>query len=150
MASRNSQLKLTDPAGEVEPRRRNRVNLSEPVLRARRNTLTLADFNALNRRIDRLIVPVANEPSREQTRRPLDTLLRRIGYIRHTHMAGQSNLDGTVDHHLAADRRRQPSRGTRGSRVGCLMDFVDGMFDAIEAEIDPSLLDKSIEPLLVG
>ena len=29
-----------------------------------------------------------------------------------------------------------------------LIDFVDGMFDRLEREIDPSLLDCSIEPLI--
>lgn len=145
MASRNSQLKSTDPAGEAEPRRRNRVKLLERVLRARRNTLTLADFNSLDRRIDQLIVRVANEPFREHTLRPLRTLLWRIGYIHHTHMSGQSNLDGAVDHHLAVDRRRQPSRGTRGSPVGCL----DG-FHRRHVRRDGSGERNSIEPLPVG
>jgi DNA-binding GntR family transcriptional regulator len=253
MASRNRQLKLTDPAGEVEPRRRNRVNLFElayqrieellvdctlkpgryltmqdlqditgfgrspvhhavnrlaadtlilihsrhglkiapidlarermllrlrrdierfviqlatersgpshrnqllhleRVLREKRSTLTLADFNALDRRIDRLIVSIANEPFLEHTLRPLHTLFRRIGYIHHTHMSGQSNLDGTVDHHLAvltAVANRHVERAVAASDA--LMDFVDSIFDVMEVEIDPSLLDSSIEPLLVG
>jgi DNA-binding GntR family transcriptional regulator len=128
---------------------RNQLLHTERVLRERRNTLTLADFNALDRGIDRLILSIANEPFLEHTVRPLHTLFRRIGYIHHAYMPGQSNLDRTVDHHLAvlnAVANRHVERAVAASDA--LMDFVDSMFDLMEVEIDPSLLDSSIEPLL--
>jgi DNA-binding GntR family transcriptional regulator len=131
------------------PSHRNQLLHMERVLRERRNTLSLADFNALDRGIDRLIVSIASEPFLEHTLRPLHTLFRRIGYIHHTYMPGQSNLDGTVDHHLAvlnAVANRHVERAVAASDA--LMDFVDSMFDVMEVEIDPSLLDSSIEPLL--
>ncbi|MEN3383211.1 MAG: hypothetical protein V7608_3255 [Hyphomicrobiales bacterium] len=131
------------------PSHRNQLLHMERVLRERRNTLTLADFNALDRGIDRLILSVANEPFLEHTLRPLHTVFRRIGYIHHTYMPGQSNLDGTVDHHLAvlnAVANRHVERAVAASDA--LMDFVESMFDVMEVEIDPSLLDSSIEPLL--
>lgn len=131
------------------PSHRNQLLHMERVLREKRNTLTLADFNAIDRGIDRLIVSVADEPFLEHTLRPLHTLFRRIGYIHHTHMSGKFNLDGTVDHHLAvlnAVANRHVERAVAASDA--LMDFVDGMFDVMEVEIDPALLDSSVEPLL--
>ena len=131
------------------PSHRNQLLHMERVLRERRSTLTLADFNVLDRGIDRLIMSVANEPFLEHTLRPLHTLFRRIGYSHHSYMSGQFNLDGTVDHHLAvlnAVANRHVERAVAASDA--LMDFVDGMFDVMEVEIDPSLLDNSVEPLL--
>lgn len=131
------------------PTHRNQMLHMERVLRERRDTITLAEFNTLDRRIDQLILTAAGEPFLEHTLRPLHTLFRRIGFIHHTHMVGQANLDGTIDHHLAvlnAVANRHPDRAVAASDA--LMDFVDGMFAAMETGIDPSLLDCSIEPLL--
>jgi DNA-binding GntR family transcriptional regulator len=131
------------------PSHRNQLLHMERVLRERRQTLTLADFNTLDRGIDRLIIAAANEPFLEHTLRPLHTLFRRIGYLHHTHMPGHANLDGTIDRHLAvlnAVANRHVEKAVAASDA--LMDFVDGMFDVMETEIDPGLLDSSIIPLL--
>ncbi|CAO3427619.1 GntR family transcriptional regulator [Azospirillum endophyticum] len=128
---------------------RNQMLHMERVLADRRDTMTLAEFNKLDRRIDQLILAAANEPFLEHTLRPLHTLFRRIGFIHHTHMAGQAKLDGTIDHHLDvlnAVANRHLDKAVAASDA--LMDFVDAMFDAMEKGIDPSLLDCSIEPLL--
>jgi DNA-binding GntR family transcriptional regulator len=64
-------------------------------------------------------------------------------------MPGHSDLNGTFDHHLAvlnAVANRHVERAVAASDA--LIDFVDGMFDMLENEIDPALLDSSIEPLL--
>jgi DNA-binding GntR family transcriptional regulator len=131
------------------PSHRNQLLHMERVLRERRHKLTLADFNTLDRSIDRLILAAANEPFLEHTLRPLHTIFRRIGYLHHTYMPGRSNLDGTIDHHLAvldAVANRHVEKAVAASEA--LIDFVDGMFDVMEAEIDPGLLDSSLEPLL--
>lgn len=131
------------------PSHRNQLLHMERVLREKRATMTLAKFNLLDRGIDRLILASANEPFLEHTLRPLHTLFRRIGYIHHTYLPGHGNLDGTVDHHLAvlnAVANRHVDRAVAASNA--LIDFVDGMFDVMESEIDPALLDCSIEPLL--
>lgn len=130
------------------PSHRNQLLHMERVLRDRRKTLTLAEFNTLDRGIDRLILAAASEPFLEHTLRPLHTIFRRIGYIHHTYMPGQTDLDGTVDHHLAilnAVANRHIEKAVAASDA--LMGFVDGMFDAMENDIDPNLLDSSIEPL---
>lgn len=130
------------------PSHRNQLLHMERVLRDRRKTLTLAEFNTLDRGIDRLILAAASEPFLEHTLRPLHTIFRRIGYIHHTYMPGQTDLDGTVDRHLAilnAVANRHIEKAVAASDA--LMGFVDGMFDAMENDIDPNLLDSSIEPL---
>lgn len=130
------------------PSHRNQLLHMERVLRDKRKTLTLAEFNTLDRGIDRLILAAASEPFLEHTLRPLHTIFRRIGYIHHTYMPGQADLDGTVDRHLAilnAVANRHIEKAVAASDA--LMGFVDGMFDAMENDIDPNLLDSSIEPL---
>jgi DNA-binding GntR family transcriptional regulator len=130
------------------PSHRNQMLHLERVLRERRDQLTLEEFNVLDRRIDSLILAVANEPFLKHTLRPLHTIFRRIGWIHHTYMTGDSDIAGTVDRHLAvlnAVASRRVDRAVAASDA--LMDFVDSMFDRLEQEIDPSLLDCSIEPL---
>jgi len=127
---------------------RNQMLHMERVLREKRDSLTLAEFNSLDRRIDTLILAAAGEPFLEHTLRPLHTLYRRIGFIHHRHMPGQADLGGTVDHHLAVlnhTANRHVDRAVTASDA--LIAFVDTMFDAMETGIDPSLLDCSIEPL---
>jgi DNA-binding GntR family transcriptional regulator len=119
----------------------------EGALRDKRDGLTLAEFNMLDRDIDRLILAAAKEPFLEHTLRPLHTLFRRIGYIHHTYMPGYSSLDGTVDCHLAV--LNAVAGGHAGKAVAAsdaLMDFVDGMFGVMENHIEPGLLDSSAEP----
>lgn len=128
---------------------RNQILHLERVLRDKRDTITLTEFNLLDRRIDNLILSAAGEPFLEHTLRPLHTLFRRIGFIHHTYMPGQSDLAGTVDRHLAllsAIAKRNVEQSEAASDA--LIAFVETMFDAMETGIDPSLLDCSIEPLL--
>ena len=128
---------------------RNQMLHMERVLKEKRSSLTLAEFNALDRRIDALILAAAGEPFLEHTLRPLHTLYRRIGFIHHHYMPGQTDLGGTIDHHLAVlnlTANRHAERAVAASDA--LIAFVDTMFDAMETGIDPSLLDCSIEPLL--
>lgn len=131
------------------PSHRNQLLHLERVLRERRATMTLAEFNTLDRGLDSLILAAAGEPFLEHTLRPLHTLFRRIGFIYHTHVAGETRLDGTIDHHLAiltAVANRHVDRAVAASDA--LIGYMDGMFDRMETEIDPTLLDSSIRPLL--
>lgn len=131
------------------PSHRNQFLHMERVLRERRSSLTLDEFNKLDRSIDRLVLAAASEPFLEHTLRPLHTLFRRIGYLHHTHIVGHTDLDETIDRHLAvldAVANRHVNRAIAASDA--LMDFVDTMFVRMESQIDPALLDSSIEPLL--
>lgn len=136
-------------AERAGPSHRNQMLHMERLLRERRDTLTLPEFNTLDRRIDGMVLAAAAEPFLEHTLRPLHTIFRRIGFIYHSHMPRQIGLSGTIDHHLAvlnAIATRHAERATAASDA--LIGFVDGMFDEMEAAIDPSLLDCSVEPLL--
>jgi DNA-binding GntR family transcriptional regulator len=131
------------------PSHRNQMLHMERLLRDKRDSLTLAEFNTLDRRIDQMILAAAGEPFLEHTLRPLHTLFRRIGFIHHSYMAGDARLDGTIDCHIAvlnAVANRHVERAVEASDT--LIAFVDGMFDVMETRIDPSLLDCSVEPLL--
>jgi len=128
---------------------RNQALHIENVLKEKRATLTLNEFNRLDRRINALILDSAGEPFLAHTLRPLHTIYRRIGFIHHHYMPGQADLAGTIDGHLAilnAVANRHVDRAMAASDA--LIDFMDSMFAGMEAGIDPRLLDCSIEPLL--
>ena len=128
---------------------RNQALHIERLLRERRETLTLDEFNSLDRRIDALILDAAGEPFLVHTMRPLHTLYRRIGFIHHRHMPGQQDLSGTIDRHLAILNAVAGHRVDDAVKASdALIDFMDSIFSGMEAGIDPCLLDCSIEPLL--
>jgi DNA-binding GntR family transcriptional regulator len=118
----------------------------EHTLGSRVGTLTLTQFNTLDREIDRLILSAANEPFLEHTLRPLHTLFRRIGYIHHACVPGRANLGGTVERHRAVVTAiANGHASTAAAASDALIDFVDGMFEALSQEIEPALLDCSAE-----
>jgi hypothetical protein len=79
----------------------------------------------------------------------LHTIFRRIGFIHHSYMSGQHSLSDTIDHHLALLNGIVLSQTERAIAASDgLVAFVESMFDEMEKNIDPSLLDCSIEPLL--
>jgi len=127
---------------------RNQALHIERALRERHATLSIDEFNKLDRRIDSLILEAAGEPFLAHTLRPLHTIYRRIGYIYHRHLPGHADLAGTIDRHLAilgAMANRRVERAIAASDA--LIDFMDQMFEEMESGIDPGLLDCSIEPL---
>jgi DNA-binding GntR family transcriptional regulator len=92
----------------------------------------------------------AVEPFLEHTMRPLHTIFRRIGWIHHNHISGNANVHTTIDCHLAildAVANRHVAQAMTASDAP--IDFVDSMFETMEREIDPSLLDCSLEPLII-
>jgi DNA-binding GntR family transcriptional regulator len=115
-----------------------------------RDAITLESFNSVDRRLDRLFLAIAGEPFVENTLRPLHTIFRRIGWLYHAKTSAHSNLQGTIDAHLAlldAVANRQTEAAIAASDG--LIDWVDRMFEALEREIDPSLLDCSLGDLEV-
>ncbi|CAH1672361.1 GntR family transcriptional regulator [Chelatococcus asaccharovorans] len=131
------------------PSHRNQLLHLARALREHRETLTLSEFNTFDRRIDQLILAAAGEPFLEHTLRPLHTLFRRIGWIFHNRIASDQNFGATVDSHLAildAIAGRQVDEAVAASDA--LMDFVDSMFDIMEREVDPSLLDCNLAPFV--
>jgi DNA-binding GntR family transcriptional regulator len=127
---------------------RNQMLHLQRTLRERRDVMDIDEFNLLDRRLDRLILAVAGEPFLEHALRPLHTMSRRIGWLYHAQLKAPSSLQTTIDCHLAvleAVASRHIDRAINASDR--LVAFVDSMFDLMEREIDPSLLDCSIEPI---
>jgi DNA-binding GntR family transcriptional regulator len=127
---------------------RNQALHIERVLQDKRGTITLDEFNRLDRRIDTLLLAASGEPFLTHTLRPLHTIYRRIGFIHHRYMPGQADLSGTIDRHimvLKAFANRRVDRAV--AATDALIDFMDSMFEGMESGIDPGLLDCSIEPL---
>jgi DNA-binding GntR family transcriptional regulator len=114
-------------------------------LRASTPDMTVSEFNRLDRRIDQLLNAASGEPFLEHTLRPLHTISRRIGWIYHIHVAPNEGLHQTIACHLdvleaVADRRVDDAVAASDRLIG----FSDSMFDVIEAEIDPALLDCNL------
>jgi DNA-binding GntR family transcriptional regulator len=87
----------------------------------------------------------ANEPFVEHTLRPLHTIFRRIGWLYHTQIAHSQNLKRSIDCHVDV-LDAVANRHIDKALAACdeLIAFVDSMFDVLEREIDPSLLDLSL------
>jgi DNA-binding GntR family transcriptional regulator len=137
-------------AERSSPTHRNQLLHMARVLRERREDMTAGEFNVLDRRIDNLILTAAGEPFLRQTMRPLHTIYRRIGWIHHHHIKGNASIHTTIDCHvgvLDAVANRHVKQAVAAS--DSLIDFVDSMFDTMEREVDPSLLDCSLEPLII-
>lgn len=113
--------------------------------------MSIDQFNAIDRRIDQLFLAAANEPFVESTLRPLHTIFRRIGWIYHMQTANHANLQGTVGGHVAViDAVANGHVDAAIAASDGLMDFVDGMFYALEREADPALLDCSLHSIALG
>jgi DNA-binding GntR family transcriptional regulator len=128
---------------------RNQALHIERVLQEKHDTMTLDQFNKLDRRIDALLLEASGEPFLTHTLRPLHTIYRRVGFIHHRFMPGQADLSGTIDRHIAildAFASRRVDRAV--AATDALIDFMHAMFEGMESGIDPRLLDCSIEPLL--
>ncbi len=128
---------------------RNQLLHMSRLLAERRGTLTVDAFNVLDRRIDELILSAAAEPFLKHTLRPLHTIFRRIGWIHHTQLPNTDGLGRAIDCHLAildAVANRHEDRAMKASDD--LIAFVESMFEVIEREVVPSLLDASLAPLI--
>ncbi len=133
------------------PSHRNQLLHIGRTLRETAGRMTIGEFNKLDRRIDRLLTTAAGEPFLEHTLRPLHTIFRRLGLIYHNWVAPSAGLDGTIECHLAmldAVAGRRPDAAV--AAADRLVDFVDGMFDAMERGVDPALLDCNLALQAVG
>lgn len=109
-------------------------------------TMTIEQFNAVDRLIDQLFLAAAHEPFVDGTLRPLHTIFRRIGWIYHMHAPDKVQLQGTVQGHIAIiDAVASGNVEAALVASDALMDFVDGMFDVIEREVSPNLLDCGLD-----
>ena len=132
----------TERAG---PLHRNQLLHISRALRARPGEMSIVEFNQLDRRIDHVLNAAAGEPFLEHTLRPLHTIFRRIGWIYHSWVRAEEGLGKTVDCHLAILDAVTSGR-VEGAVAASdrLIAFSDSMFDVIETEIDPALLDCNL------
>lgn len=108
--------------------------------------MSIEQFNLVDRRIDQLFLAAANEPFVESTLRPLHTIFRRIGWIYHMQTANNASLQGTVNGHIAViDAVANGHVDAAIAASDGLMDFVEHMFDVLEHEVAPTLLDCSLD-----
>lgn len=108
-------------------------------------SMTIEQFNGVDRRIDQLFLTAAHEPFVESTLRPLHTIFRRIGWIYHMQTDSHASLQGTVDGHIAViDAVANGHVDAAIAASDSLMDFVESMFDVLEREVAPTLLDCSL------
>ena len=121
------------------------------VLRGRGATISIDEFNRLDRRIDRLLIAAAGEPFLENTLRPLHSIFRRTGWIYHSWVRPEEGLGRTVECHLAileavADRQARDAVAAADQ----LVSFSDSMFDVLGRGTDPALFDCNLEMLSAG
>jgi len=113
-----------------------------------REGITLQQFNMVDRRIDQLVLAAAGEPFVESTLRPLHTIFRRLGWIFHMRTPQGVDLAGTVDAHIAvldAVAGGRPQAAIAASDR--LIDYMESMFEVLEREVSPALLDCSLGTL---
>jgi DNA-binding GntR family transcriptional regulator len=131
------------------PTQKNQMLHLNRAMRERRGEMDIDEFNKFDRRIDRLILSAAGEPFLQHTLRPLHTLFRRTGWLHHRHIAGHSSLERTIECHLAVVEAVANGRiADAVASSDALMAFVEDMLGAMELQMDPALLDISLEPLV--
>ena len=138
----------TERAGALH---RNQMLHLGRMLRERTGSMTIDEFNRLDRRIDQIFAAAAGEAFLEHTLRPLHTIFRRIGWIYHSRVRPQEGLARTLGCHsevLDAVLARQVDAAVAASDR--LIAFSDSMFDVLGRGIDPALFDCNLEMLEAG
>nr|WP_241865472.1 GntR family transcriptional regulator [Paracoccus salsus] len=109
-----------------------------------RPTITLDQFNVLDKAFDILMIQASGERFLDRCLRPLKALGRRAGYLDISKVSGQQGLDETVDHHLAIMQAVLDGDAARARAMSDqLVAFGLLMLDRLERNIDPALLDVS-------
>jgi DNA-binding GntR family transcriptional regulator len=126
----------------LDANQRNRLIRLGTTLRERRRSMDVHEFNIYDRQLDAVLLDAAAEPFLDRTLRPLHTIFRRVGHVHLTHLGGAPGLAKTIDCHLAllsavVDRNTKAAK----SASDTLIDWAQTMFDSLEGNIDPTLLD---------
>ena len=121
---------------------RNRLIRLGVTMQERRAKMDVHEFNTYDRQLDAVLLDAAGEPFLDRTLRPLHTIFRRAGHVHLTHLGGAAGLAKTIDCHLAllnavVDRNAKSAK----SSSDALIDFAQSMFDSLEGNIEPGLLD---------
>jgi DNA-binding GntR family transcriptional regulator len=120
---------------------RNRLLRLGTTIRARRRAMDVHEFNIYDRQLDTILLDAAAEPFLDRTLRPLHTIFRRVGHVHLTHLGGAAGLAKTIDCHLAL-LAAVVDRNTNDAKAASdvLIDWAQIMFDSLEGNIDPALL----------
>jgi DNA-binding GntR family transcriptional regulator len=111
-------------------------------LLAKKDRMTLWEFNRFDLQIDAQVLSICEEPFLEYSLRPLHTIFRRVGWIYHTHVEQGKDLSGTIDGHLRVlEAILSEDTAAAAAASDSLMDFVQRDLDLIEREVDPGALD---------
>jgi DNA-binding GntR family transcriptional regulator len=121
---------------------RNRLIRLGVTLQQRRRAMDVHEFNSYDRQLDGVLLDAAGEPFLDRTLRPLHTIFRRTGHVHLTHLDGAAGLAKTIDCHVAllnavVDRNSKAAK----SASDALIDLAQAMFDSLEGNIEPRLLD---------
>ena len=129
---------------EMEGNERARLYHIMRRLEEQQPTITLDQFNVLDKAFDRLMIEASRERFLERSLRPLKALGRRAGFLDISKVSGQQGLEETVENHLAIMRAVLAGdvalARTMSDRLG---EFGLVMLDRLERNIDPALLDIS-------
>jgi DNA-binding GntR family transcriptional regulator len=129
---------------KLDSNQRNRLIRLGMVLRERRRDMDVHEFNVHDGHLNAILLDAADEPFLERTLRPLHTIFRRTGHVYLTHVGGRKGLSATVDRHLdLLDAVVARDRTTATSASDLIVELADSMFDSIEGNIDPHLLNVS-------
>jgi DNA-binding GntR family transcriptional regulator len=129
-------------AEKLNANQRNRLLRLGRTIRERATTMNVHEFNGYDRELDSIILDAADEPFLDRTLRPLHTIFRRTGHVYLMHLGGMEGLAQTVGCHLdllAAVNAQDAEAASAASDR--LITFADSMFERLEREIDPILLD---------
>lgn len=123
---------------------RNRLLRLGTIMRERRRSMDVHEFNIYDRQLDSILLDAAAEPFLDRTLRPLHTIFRRVGHVHLTHIGGNAGLAKTIDCHLAivsavVDRNTKAAKAASDT----LIDWAESMFDSLEGNIDPRLLNAA-------
>jgi DNA-binding GntR family transcriptional regulator len=126
----------------LDANQRNRLLRLGATMVARRREMDVHEFNTYDRQLDAILLNASAEPFLDRTLRPLHTIFRRAGHVHLTHLGGAAGLDRTIECHLAL-LSAVVDRNTKGAKSASdtLVDFAQSMFDSLEGNIDPALLD---------
>jgi len=126
----------------LDANQRNRLLRLGATISERRQDMDVYEFNGYDRQLDAILLNASAEPFLDRTLRPLHTIFRRAGHVHLTHLGGAAGLNRTIECHLAL-LSAVVDRNTKGAKAASdtLIDFAQSMFDNLEGNIDPALLD---------
>jgi DNA-binding GntR family transcriptional regulator len=127
---------------KLNANQRNRLLRLGVTMRERQRDMDVQEFNTYDRQLDAILLDAAAEPFLDRTLRPLHTIFRRAGYVHLTYIGGAAGLAKTIDCHLTlldavVDRNAKDAKMASDT----LIDWAQSMFDSLEGNIDPKLLD---------